>query len=401
MNNYKCELSKFAELKRRINAITRKLNKYGLECHFEVVAEYPQEVDYFVECSDTHRLVNAGTIVVDVVEYTFEMPELKLSDWTPVAVIKHNVVVDSNANIVTAINGYDTKSIPKHYWTAHATCEHCHSNRKRKTTVLLKHNNGELIQVGSTCVKDFTGINAEDIIKTYADITDIFETPLTYCSHGEYVESKYMLTHEFLTAAIAEIAKNGYRKNNVTTDVAWNSARNHTEFSDEFQQKARRIIEFFREMDPDDFGTNWDFYRNIKSALASEYSKLSGLVAYAPVAYESALAYMKQQEARKSELAKSEWVGNIKDRITCDVTHIRTHVIEGFYGTTCLHIFKDDEDNTLIWSTGTYLTDILGTDWRDQDVRRCRITGTVKAHDVYNDEKQTAITRCKVSAIED
>lgn len=399
MNTYKCEQSRFAELERRIKSITRKLNRHGLECHFRIVDEYPQAVKYLVECPETQCLANHGTIVVDVVEYEFDMPELKLSGWTPIAVLKHDQTIDTNSNVVIAINGYDTNDIPKEYWTASATCEHCHSKRRRNTTVLLKNAQGELIQVGSTCVKDFTGINAEDIIRTYADVTDIIETPLEFRSFDAHIESKYALTKTYLAACIAEISKSGYEKDEKTKYKAWDRVKIHEEFTDAQYETAQKILNFFEEMNPDDFGANWSFYQNIKNALANEYTKPSGFVAYAPIAYESAIKYMEKKSAEEASKDKSQWVGAVKDRVTLTLEHVRTHGYESYYGWGAIHIFKDTNGNTFVWNTDKKLCDILGEEWRAQDKRICEVTGTIKAHDTYNGEKQTVLTRCKLKAL--
>lgn len=399
MNTYRCEQSRFAELERRIKSITRKLNCHGLECHFKVVDEYLQEVKYLVECPETQCLANHGTIVVDVVEYEFKMPELKLADWYPIAVIEHGKSVDTETNVVIAINGYDVNDIPESYWTAPATCEHCHSNRRRKTTVLLQNANGDLIQIGSTCVKDFTGINAEDIIRAYADVTDIIEKPLEFRSSDSHVESKYALTKTYLAACIAEISKSGYEKDEKTKYKAWDRVKAHEEFTDAQYEKAQEILDFFVEMNPDDFGTNWSFYQNIKNAVASEYTKPSGFVAYAPIAYESAVKYIAEKNAAEAAKAGSEWVGNVKERITLKLEHICTHGYDGYYGWSAIHIFKDVDGNTFVWSTNKMLCDVLGEEWRAQDKRMCEVTGTIKAHDMYNGEKQTVLTRCKLKAL--
>lgn len=399
MNTYRCEKSRFAELERRIKSITRKLNRHGLECHFRIVDEYPQAVKYLVECPETQCLANHGTIVVDVVEYEFEMSELKLADWYPIAVIEHGKSVDTEANVVIAINGHDANDIPKSYWTAPATCEHCHSNRRRKTTVLLQNANGELMQVGSTCVHDFTGINAEDIIRAYADITDIIEKPLEFRSSDSHVESKYAYTETYLTACIVEINKNGYQNNEGTKFKAWDRVRAHEEYEEVHHKQAQKILNFFEEMNPDDFGANWSFYQNIKNALANEYTKPSGFVAYAPIAYESATKYMEKKKAEEASKDKSQWVGDVKDRVTLTLEHVRTHGYEGYYGWSAIHIFKDTNGNTFVWNTDKKLCEVLGEEWRAQDKRMCEVTGTIKAHDTYNGEKQTILTRCKLKAL--
>lgn len=152
-------------------------------------------------------------------------------------------------------------------------------------------------------------------------------------------------------------------------------------------------------MNPDDFGTNWSFYQNIKNAVASEYTEPSGFVAYAPIAYESAVKYIAEKNAAEAAKAESEWVGNVKERVTLKLEHICTHGYDGYYGWSAIHIFKDVDGNTFVWSTDKILCEVLGEEWRAQDKRMCEVTGTIKAHDTYNGEKQTVLTRCKLKAL--
>lgn len=89
----------------------------------------------------------------------------------------------------------------------------------------------------------------------------------------------------------------------------------------------------------------------------------------------------------------------MKDRVTLTLEHVRTHGYESYYGWSAIHIFKDTNGNTFVWNTDKKLCEILGEEWRAQDKRMCEVTGTIKAHDTYNGEKQTVLTRCKLKAL--
>lgn len=56
-----------------------------------------------------------------------------------------------------------------------------------------------------------------------------------------------------------------------------------------------------------------------------------------------------------------------------------------------IHTFKDSDGNKVIWKT----TKALGLECGEP----VQITGRVKEHSEYKDEKQTVLTRCKVEAI--
>lgn len=110
------------------------------------------------------------------------------------------------------------------------------------------------------------------------------------------------------------------------------------------------------------------------------------------------------EEARvKAQKAISQYVGEIGQKLTVRATYVKTahFTVRAFSGfgteTMCIHSFKDAEGNVLIWKTSRGLS-------LDQGAM-VEVKGTVKDHSVYTDkywkigEKQTVLTRCKVTAI--
>lgn len=58
-----------------------------------------------------------------------------------------------------------------------------------------------------------------------------------------------------------------------------------------------------------------------------------------------------------------------------------------------IHTFRDADGNVLIWKTSSNsLPDMESGD-------QVQIKGTVKEHSEYKDEKQTVLTRCKVTKV--
>lgn len=105
------------------------------------------------------------------------------------------------------------------------------------------------------------------------------------------------------------------------------------------------------------------------------------------------------EEARiKAQKAISQHVGQIGEKLDLEVTFDHTAWFEcaAFHGfgteIRYIHTFKDDAGNVLIWKTSTGLGDI-----NPQEGERVRLRGAVKEHNEYKDEKQTVLTRCKVS----
>lgn len=106
-------------------------------------------------------------------------------------------------------------------------------------------------------------------------------------------------------------------------------------------------------------------------------------------------AELERIEAEKARRAISQYVGEIGDKVELKATYIKTAMfeVESFrgYGTDTMkiHTFKDDAGNVIIWKT----TVPLGLEPETQ----VTVKGTIKDHNEYRHEKQTVLTRCKVS----
>ena len=116
------------------------------------------------------------------------------------------------------------------------------------------------------------------------------------------------------------------------------------------------------------------------------------------------LAKEAEEKARK---AISQYVGTVGDKYNAEVTytgsaHFEVNSFRG-YGTDTMyvHFFTDDAQNKIVWKTSNPLGTWLDNgDWfNHQEGDRVMLKGTIKAHDEYKDEKQTVLTRCKVSSI--
>lgn len=103
------------------------------------------------------------------------------------------------------------------------------------------------------------------------------------------------------------------------------------------------------------------------------------------------------EEARiRAQKAISQHVGQIGSRVEFMGEYVRTGSWEqkafSGYGTTTMyiHTFKDDAGNVLTWKTQNGVNFDPG--------EPVVVRGTVKSHTEYRDEKQTELTRCKVTA---
>ena len=106
-----------------------------------------------------------------------------------------------------------------------------------------------------------------------------------------------------------------------------------------------------------------------------------------------------EREARiKAQKAISQYVGEIGQRITVKVTYQFSTEWETKFGWQSLYGFKDAEGNVFTWKTSS-VPEVLNAEGKDVVIHKgdeVTITGTVKEHSEYRDEKQTVLTRCKL-----
>ncbi len=91
------------------------------------------------------------------------------------------------------------------------------------------------------------------------------------------------------------------------------------------------------------------------------------------------------------ELEKpSNHIGTVGERITATVTFDHSASFDGYMGrTTYIYTFIDPDGNILVWKTQAWKHLAKGDE--------VQITGTIKEHSEYKDQKQTVLTRCKIT----
>ena len=86
------------------------------------------------------------------------------------------------------------------------------------------------------------------------------------------------------------------------------------------------------------------------------------------------------------EAGSSEWQGEVGDRIERTLTVTKVVECDGYYGTSKMFLFTDEEENIYVWNTTT----------KDYEVGKVvSLRGTIKELSVFRNTKQTILTRCK------
>ena len=109
---------------------------------------------------------------------------------------------------------------------------------------------------------------------------------------------------------------------------------------------------------------------------------------YGPDAKEKVMKKIKERRPQPEN--PSEWVGEVKEKITKVMTVTLKKGISTRYGLTNLIKFVDDDNNIYQW-----WSNCAGAEALEKD-DKVTISATVKSHDEYMGDKITTLTRCKV-----
>lgn len=72
--------------------------------------------------------------------------------WSFIATIVHT----DDGNIIRCVPGYE---VPVEFRDRPTWCDHCKTNRVRRDTYIVRHTDGRVMQVGSSCLAEFIGTN--------------------------------------------------------------------------------------------------------------------------------------------------------------------------------------------------------------------------------------------------
>lgn len=401
----------------KIGKINDRAVKRGFTGHLEVVGER-------VEVTRTNDLGFIETGVFFDTTITGTPPGY--GGWTFLA----RVDVEDGGLIVSGVPGapqVDRTNL-KPGW-----CDHCQTKRVRRRTFVVGNDTGDQKQVGSTCVNDFLGWDGKVVLFTERDFNDDDYEP------GGYRENAWSID-TILAVAWAVITQFGYVYANdyikvPTKTMVHDLLTGYTKsFTDEelttlrglAPQADERAVEIREFIASDEFDGNSDYVRNLKTLVAGEYAtaKQIGLLASAPQAL---IRHREDQVQREIEQAErdqivNEWIGNVKDKVTLDVTVKAIRYISGQYGTTTLYTFLTDDLHVIKWfSSGKGLTKVVQADTQGQystatgnrflefgdtyeieavEGDQFRVTGTIKGHDEWDGQKQTVLTRVKGEPLE-
>jgi hypothetical protein len=318
------------------------------------------------------------------VTVTGEAPTL--NGWTVVAAIDH--LHGGEANVIRG-------DAPKKYRTAEGNCEHCNHKRARNTTYVLVQGD-RTMQVGSTCLADFTGIHdpikAAELCGIYHDLGD-FDDDGT--DRGGGCRSIPALLG-YVACAAMSIRTDGWVSKGAAYDgygtatamIATMLIADRVKPTPADIATAEAAIAWARDIDPE---TESDYLHNLRAvcqreAVADQHQGIAASVV-------AAHTRIQEREHEAAIESTSEYFGSVKVRSLYRLRLISVIVIDGHYGISFLHKFRDCAGNVAIWF-GSRRAEIDGYEIKVGALHY--VKGTVKEHSEFKGVKQTTLTRCTI-----
>lgn len=295
----------------------------------------------------------------------------KLGNWQFIGTLEHTPAGNIIRNITSEI-------VPDKFKTCRPECEHCHKTRERKDTYIVKNlETGEFKQVGRTCLQEYTGLDAENAAYYASCLGDAeaqsFDPEMMSLLSPD---DKYTSANSFKNVAYYVVKKYGYIKNETKLRILeiLPNAKNYN-----YADEIKAIDEWVSTLKE-----NNDYIYNAKIAWKLDFIQPRHYTLIASLIN----TYFKdlQERAKNSE---TKYFGTISDRITIKVASVKVLYVKQAYHyyqeDTCVYRIIDDQGNIFIWDTSQNLENVD------------TITATIKDHREYKGEKQTVITRGKVT----
>jgi len=366
--NYKNFLIKLDEL-------NRKCDKFGIpHISYKITSTYIEKEIYDGIVINEYEMLNISII----------HEKIKLGNWTLICLIDHASASSSLIKRIDIDNLIDVSNFLKSN-----KCDHCQKKRIRNNTFILMNENGELKQVGSSCLKDFTGYDPAQILSInnfYMKLSEEFvDEGINKNGYTEYFDTKIWLakTIRFLKTYPYVSKTKAMDEFKMATSLAIElsySPKNKNEdiipYTEDDKIEAEQIIDYWKQY-PDD---HTDYIYNLKILLNDTefHIKNSGIIT-------SCVAMYKKNTSEKKMSNNSEWIGNVGDKIESEVSFISTVSIDTHYGKLYINIMKDSNENIIVWKTSKSIP-------KESFI----IAGTISKHEIFRNKKQTLLTRCKI-----
>lgn len=281
-------------------------------------------------------------------------------------------------------------------------CDHCHTRRQRAKLYVVSDAEGETLQVGSTCLKDFLGWDALPVVLTESAVRD----QLGACDTG----ATGWAVEDVLAWAWADVERRGFRptalpdstRDAVSTALVDFGTRGEETRRDlrDLMPEAERMVPEVQRVISEAFADAESGYEANLLALTRpggvvEWKTLglavSAISAHARI-IERRLKDQIERERRATAIESSRWLGEVGGKVTVGGTVTRRdYYASDYYGRPGSYLIVMHTEG------GSEVSTFTSAAWADDVAVGDAVTiiGTVKSHGTFRDIKQTKLTRTK------
>ncbi|WP_234323525.1 hypothetical protein [Streptomyces sp. NRRL F-2580] len=322
--------------------------------------------------------------------------------WTVLARLDHDEEGETITSLFPGLPEQDAEAVRGHHAIANV-CHGCNIARHRTATYLARHENGEMKQLGTTCVEPYTGlpIKGLEALWRFGTLKDSDWDG----GEGGIPADLRVPVAEVLRVAAAIVQQDGrfYGRSEQWKNTVPTADSVEAYF---FDRKAPMEWRAAVDAEPDapstaaavrawaiqGYGSLSDYRHKVGQLAKGETVDPRHL----PTLVSAIAGWHRDQEKEATERAaqNSKPQGTVGERITTNVTVTTVIELEGrTYGYQTqrrrLVKFQDPQGNVFVWfsSAGTV------PDQGDE----VELTGTVKDHSIYGETAQTVLTRCRVA----
>ena len=318
--------------------------------------------------------------------------------------------ISKNNNVINLID--QSYQIEEKYYKVDCICEHCNINRYRKFTYLLENEKKEIVQIGKTCLKDYTGYNVENFLTMIENIENLENLLKENAENMGFSGKKLYNINDILNITKLLIDDFGYISSKKADENCIQSTKSliidvlNRDFTSVIYGK--KLHDVFQK-----FAENKGNFEDVKNALEwiqgkTEKERFSNpyinniyvlsknsYVEYKNIGYVSSIlaSYYnemnknKEKEEKEKGKQNSSFIGEIGEKLEMNVRFISKKSFDTMYGLSNLYLFADENENIIKWFSSTYF-EVPEKDY-------FKVKFTVKSHDEWNNQKQTSVTRLK------
>jgi len=297
------------------------------------------------------------------------------------------------------------------YWASQhrelaGQCDHCHKNRKRTVTVLLRNDAGDVLPVGRSCLGDYTGgsVRAAVVAELLAlgeRIGEAFGVVAAATPDSALLVDVVAVAHLIVDAY--GFVPSGYAgpgeidtRTRLLMSIA--PAEHHAPEFPPAALTAEQVTRARSSLDTilADAGAS-DYLTNLRAVCAEQWCQVTGkgnklgLLASLPTAVARIVGAAQRRDAR-AELP-SAWIGNPGDKVELTGRVDLVREIDGAFGFSWLVKVETPAGLVKTFTTAAGFADLEV----DQTIT---LKATIKSHDTYNDRRETLLARPKLVSVE-